>query len=147
MSGQVLPLQDTIHSILQAQKDAKRPVRLVVMVAELFQTQAGEHQNGVHTDGLACAYIGDTITDEDGIAQVDTQFVAGTQQLARAWFTAGAIGILGVRTVIDLLYRSTHLLDSGDHPSMNLFHRLLRNEPTRNTCLVTTDHNAMPGSC
>ena len=87
----------------QIQSDTEWPFSFVMMVAKLFNTQASKNEDRVYTGSQASPHISHTITDKNGIAQINAQLITRSQQqtgtrLATTpamWFCAESSG--GVR--------------------------------------------------
>src|SRR5437868_7811814 len=114
-------LQYDLCRVPQIQGNAKWSVSLMVMVAKLFNTKAGENENRVYTGRQASLHIRHTITDKNGDAQIDAQLISCAQQHTWPRFAAEAILVFTMRTIINLLNHSTKFSNFSEHTTMYFF--------------------------
>src|SRR5712691_10970582 len=131
--------------MLQIFGHQKRSMSVLMMIAQLLHAQAGEHQQAMQTDSQPSPYIGHTITNKDGIAQIQAQFITCTQQHPWPWFATGTMLFPSVGTIIDFFDLPPILDNTGHHATVNLLHRLSWDRSLGYTCLVRANHNTMTG--
>src|SRR5436305_3289763 len=140
-------LQNHFGCMFEAHGDEKWSIDLVIVVTQLLYAETGEHKYSANASGETGTNIGHTITNEDCITHIQTQFVASTQQQTWTWLTTWAMLILVVRAIVDLFYAPTHLCNTGEHTTMNVFNRFKGNAATCYPRLIGTDNNPMSGLC
>jgi predicted lipase len=114
-------LKYDICRVSQIQRKAKWTVSLVAVIAKLLNAEASKNEDRVYTGRQTSPHIGYTITDKNGVTQIDAQFIPCSQQHTWARLAAEAILVFPMGTIIDLLNRPTKFSNFSEHTAMYFF--------------------------
>lgn len=62
--------------MFQVQGDAEQPIRFLMMIAKLVDSQSSQDKYRRYTSGKGSAYIRDAITNEYRITHIDSKLIA-----------------------------------------------------------------------
>jgi hypothetical protein len=100
---EVEALEYDLCGMSQIQGDTEWPFSFMMMIAKLFNTQATKNEDGVYTGSQASPHIGHTITDKNGIAQINAQLIARSQQQTGTRLATETILIFSMGTIVYFL--------------------------------------------